>query len=281
MLFSMHNKFRKFIIVASITTLLSTSIAFAQGGSIGTGPGMENIYHPSSSYASNNSTLTQPLRQSLRLPARARYRNAMIGSTTLMSMQARAALVQTRRTEIRQMVQERISAIKEKVKQQLAQNLVSLFNRLNQVWTQHFSQLLDRYAAILQKIQDRTTAAAYAGKNITATNSAIQAAQATITSARASVATQAAMIYTPDLSATSTPVTAATSTPQDQEQIMQSLKDAFQTLRQKLFSDLFALRDGPMTNTRSAVQNALKTLEQISGINQVNATSTEATSPNQ
>ncbi len=64
-------------------------------------------------------------------------------------------------------------------------------------------------------------------------------------------------------------------------QIMQSLKDAFQTLRQKLLSDLFALRDGPMTNTRSAVQNALKTLEQISGINQVNATSTEATSTNQ
>ncbi len=182
---------------------------------------------------------------------------------------------------MRQMAQDRIAAIQDKVKQQLAERLATQFNQINQVWTQHFSQMLDRYTAILQKIQDRATAAASAGKDVTATNAAIQAAQAAITSARAAVAAQAAKTYTLDLSATSTPVTAATSTPEGQGQIMQGLKDAFQTLRQQLFGDLFALRDGPMTDTRTAVQSALQTLGQIPGVDQVNATSTEATSTNQ
>lgn len=188
---------------------------------------------------------------------------------------------QARGAEMRQMAQERIAAIQDKVKQRIAQNLSGIFDRLNQVWTQHFSQLLDRYAAILQKIQDRANAAAANGKDVTATNTAIQAAQAAIASARTAVAAQAAKTYVPNLSSATTTVTAATSTPQGQGQIIQGLKDAFQTLRTQLFSDLFALRDGPMTDTRKAVQSALQTLGKIPGVDQGNATSTEATSTNQ
>ncbi len=296
----MHHKFRNFAIIANAVLLLSASVVFAQGrpASAGSGinSGIENSYHPSSSvYASSSATSTQsPPQGSARIPAQGQagatgYRPATTGSTTPGGMRATgqsyAADGQARGAEMRQMAQNRIAAIQDKVKQQLAQNLSGIFDRLNQVWTQHFSQLLDRYAAILQKIQDRANAAAASGKDVTATNTAIQAAQAVIASARAAVAVQAAKTYILELSATSTAVTAATSTPQGQAQIIQGLQDSFQALRKQLFADLFALRDGPMTDTRTAVQSALQTLGKIPGVDQVNvtstATSTGATSTNQ
>lgn len=286
----MNHKFRNFAIITNAALLLSVSVVFAQtqgrptSAGLGINSGIENSNHPSSfAYASNNPTSTQPSSQDsarilARGQARAGHRPFAIGSTTPENMRATGqsyvAQGHARRAEMRQIAQDRIVAIQDKVKQKLAQNLSSIFDRLNQVWTQHFSQLLDRYAAILQKIQDRANAAAASGKDVTATNTAIKAAQVVITNARTAVAVQAAKTYTFELSATSTVVTAATSTLRGQGQIIRELQTSFKALRKQLFADLFALRDGPMTDTRTAVQSALQTLGQIPGVDQVNVTST-------
>lgn len=198
-----------------------------------------------------------------------------MGSTQSPAMQGQA-----RGAQMRQAAQERIAAIQDKVKQQLAQRLAAQFDQINKTWTEHFMQMLDRYDTILQKVQDRATAAATAGKDTTSTNVAIAAAKASIATARTAVTAQAAKTYTLDLSTATTTVTAATSTSQGQMQLMQGLRTSFQNLHETLFKDLFALR-GYMTATRSAVQSALQTLGQIPGVDQVSATSTETTSTNQ
>ena len=181
-------------------------------------------------------------------------------------------------------VQERIAQIRDQQKQRLAQNLSGQFDHLNQVWTKHFAEVLDRYITILQKIQDRANFAATEGQNITTTNAAIQAAQAAITTAQNGVAAQAAKSYELTLSAAVTGVTAtstATSTPVAQAQLIQEIRTSAQSLRSELFKDLFALHNGPMLNARTAMQNALQTLSQIPGVDAGNATSTVATSTNQ
>ena len=192
-------------------------------------------------------------------------------------MQTMRAQGQARATVAREQAAQRLSDIQDKVKQRLAQHLATRFDDLNKTWTDHFMQMLDRYDTILQKIQDRTTAAASNGKDVTATETAITAAKASIATARTAVTAQAAKTYTLDTSTVST----STSTANGQAQLMQGLRASFQNLHETLFSDLFALRDGPMTDTRKTVQSALQTLGQIPGVDEVNATSTEATSTNQ
>lgn len=286
--------------IASV--LLSSTIVFAQGKPAGAGSGAvtqgagnqyqpgENVYNENSTQGSSTprtgpGAVNQGAANQYR-PSRGRGFSATGSSTPggVVGGQARGqaerAQGQARAAEMQAKVQQRLASIQDRVKQQLAEHLAGVFDHINQIWTDHFSKLLDRYAAILQKIQDRATAAAASGKDVTATDAAIKTAQASIASARTAVAAQAAKTYTLDLSST-TPVTAATSTAAGQGQIMQGLRASFQSLHDTLFKDLFALRDGPMTDTRKAVQSALQTLGQIPGVDQAHATSTEATSTNQ
>lgn len=156
---------------------------------------------------------------------------------------------------------EHLDAIQDKMKQEMAKRLVTQFDNLNKGWTDHFTQELDRYDALLVKIQDRATTAASNGKDISSTTAAIQAAKNAITAARTAVAAQIAKTYTPD-----TATTTATSTPAGQEKFMQTLRKSFKTVQNALFKDLFALRDGPMKDARRAVQKALQTLGKVPGV---------------
>lgn len=297
------NTLRNLSVATGITAiLLSATIVFAQGRPSNAGPGTvtqsaENQYKSSGdSYGANSTQGSSTPHAGLstsKKGAANQYRPSggrgpsMTSSTTPGGMagghargQAGRAQGQAHAAQMQAMVQQRLASIQDKVKQQLAQHLAGQFDHRNKVWTDHFSQMLDRYAAILQKIQDRASAASASGKDVTTTNVTIQAAQTAIASARTAVAAQAAKTYTLDLSSATT-VTAATSTAAGQGQIMQGLRTSFQSLHDILFKDLFALRDGPMTDTRKAMQSALQTLGQIPGVDQVNATSTEATSTNQ
>lgn len=176
-----------------------------------------------------------------------------------------------------QKVEQRLLDIRDKVKQQMAQQLANQFDNLNKTWTDHFTSLLDQYTAILQKIQDRANVAASAGKDVSSTTVAIQAAQTAIANARAAVAAQAAKTYA--LSSSIIPAT-ATSTSSGQLKIMQALRKSFHTLNTTLFKDLFALRDGPMKDVRRAVQNALATLEKVPGVGENNANPAKQPQPN-
>lgn len=160
--------------------------------------------------------------------------------------------METKREEAKQ----RLSDIRDKKKQQMAERLAEQFDNLNKKWTDNFIQQLDHYGAILLKIQERADIAATNGKDITATNSAIQSANTAIDTARTAVIAQAAKTYTLDASS-------VTTTSSGQDELIKGLRTAFQDLHKTLFNDLFALRDGVMKNARAAVQGALQTLSQI------------------
>ena len=201
---------------------------------------------------------------------RARVR-PVVTSAVVASEAERAAAIQARFELEQRRVAERLTDIKDTVKQQMAEQLANQFESLNKTWTDHFANLLDQYTAILQRIQDRANTAASTGQNIGSTTAAIQVAQAAITSARAAVAAQAAKNY--GLIASTIPTT-ATSTPVGQLRIVQALRKSFRTLQATLFKDLFVLRDGPMKEVRKAVQNALMTLSRTPGVGGNSATST-------
>lgn len=205
--------------------------------------------------------------------------SSVMATTTMMNGENMRAAVQGRVAQMRENARERLAHIRDKVKQRLAQRLSAQFDHVNKVWTDHFTKELDRYDAVLQKIQDRANRAALHGKDVAATNAAVQTAKAAIASARAAVQAQAAKSYTLDLS----PANTSTATSTDDGQVMQEFRAAFQALHTQLFHDLFALRDGPMKDAHKAAQNALQTLKQIAGIDNEHATSTasEATSTNE
>lgn len=167
----------------------------------------------------------------------------------------------------------RLTEIKDKAKQQMAQGLAKQFDNLNKTWTDNFSQTLDRFDALLQKIQDRAAIAATGGKDIATVTAALQAARTAVSNARTAVIAQTAKAYSLTLAALPTTATATTI---GQEKLTQALRTTFQNLHTTLFQDLFALRDGPMTDARKAVQNALQTLGQTLGDGEGNATSTRS-----
>lgn len=184
----------------------------------------------------------------------------------------------------REKAEQRVSEIKDRAVQQRAHTISKQFANINKRWTDHFMDLLDRYDAILKKVEDRAAIAASSGKNTASTTPAIQAARTAIDSARTAVIAQAAKVYelnTSTSTAITAPVTAstttATSTNGGQAALIQNLRSAFKTLHEQLFKDLFALRDGPMLNARKAVQTAVQSLVRIPGINDDTATTTPPT----
>lgn len=179
--------------------------------------------------------------------------------------------------DMREKAEKHMEQIQDRRKQDMAKNLSRQFVQINQSWTRHFSQLLDRYTTILRKVKDRAAAAQAAGRDVSAVNIAVTSAQTAIATARTAVAAQAAKTYVIDLSVASSTVTTATSTAEGQGQMIEGIKKAFNDLHKQLFDALFTLRDGPMTDARKAVQNAIQTLGQVRGVDEVHATSTVST----
>src|SRR3989344_114570 len=107
---------------------------------------------------------------------------------------------ESRVKEMRQKVQEKIARIKDAKKQEAATKITNQLERVNKVWTEHFSNVLDRLDAILQKITSRTQKAKENGKDVAAVESAIQKAQVAIKTARDAVALQAQKSYVIDAS---------------------------------------------------------------------------------
>lgn len=200
------------------------------------------------------------------------YRS-MSASTTA-RMQTVRDEAQTRMESQRTKIENRLSDIKDQAKQEMAKTLAGQFNNLNKTWTDNFMQLLDKYDALLVKVQDRATVAASAGKDIATTTTAVQLAKTAILNARTAVVAQAAKTYA--LNPTTIPTIPATATEKDgQDKIMKGLRTSFQNMHSTLFKDLFALRDGAMKDARKAVQNSIQTLGAIPGVDGDNATSTE------
>jgi hypothetical protein len=177
---------------------------------------------------------------------------------------------------VRTQAQQRIGEIKDKVIQQKAEKLAGQFQNLNKVWTDHFSNLLNRYTAIVQKMQARADIAAKNGKDVTAANASIQSAKDAIATAQAAVTAQTTKAYAPTIPVTMTG-SQATATSSNDTEIVNELRTSFQNLHSTFFTDLFALRDGSMKNARVAMQTALKALQAVPEIDAGGTTATTAT----
>lgn len=179
---------------------------------------------------------------------------------------------QERVKSTREKAEQRLSDIRDKKKQETARKLAARLENLNKTWTEHFAKLLDRYNAMVEKMQKRSDAAAANGRDVVAANGTIQAARDAIAVAQTAVAAQAAKTYT--LDASSVPTETATTTSEGQGELTRALKASFQSLHKTLFTDLSALRDGPMKVARAAVQNALQTLGKVPDVDKGASAST-------
>ncbi|MDO8530138.1 MAG: hypothetical protein Q7S10_01915 [bacterium] len=166
---------------------------------------------------------------------------------------------QAKAKELKEKAKNRIEEIKDKKKKETAEKIASQFERINKIWTDHFTNVLDRLDAILQKIKSRTQKAGENGKDVTLVNAAITNAEAKIAQARSAVALQAQKTYVLNTSATD-----PTST--TQEALVTSLREQFKVLKKQLHTDLAALRDGAMKSAREAVKSTFEALSNIPGV---------------
>ncbi len=205
------------------------------------------------------------------------FKENHLSSTTRENIQSHIQTFEGKNREriahMREKVQRHLHAIESRVKQRLVERLTKRFAYVNKAWTTHFSKRLDRYAAILQKIQDRSDSAAASGKDMTTVNTSINLAQVAIQDAHVAISVQQAKTYTLDISSVATSTT-ATSTPDGQTRIMQGFRTAFKSMRNQLFGDLSTLRSVSMVKVRTSVIAALHTLK----VEQGSATAT-STSP--
>lgn len=198
-------------------------------------------------------------------------------STTIQNLEKIQQQAQNKIQQVQTKVQEKITEIRDQQKQRLAQQIVNQFDHINQVWTNHFTQLLNQYDVILQKIQNRADKAAANNSDVSTVNSAIQAAQTAIVNARTAVETQAQKTYTVNLTAINNQIT-TTSTAAGQNELIKNLKSQFQSIKDQLHKDLFALRDGAMKDARTALQNAFQALSKIPGVDKEPKTTSTSTS---
>jgi len=186
--------------------------------------------------------------------------------------------VQDKLQQKKEQIQQKLTDIKDEQKQKMAKQIVNQFDHINQVWTDHFTDVLNRLDAVLQKIQVRADKASANGQDITSVTAAIKSAQSAISAARTAVVAQAQKTYTVDTTAVSAGVSSS-STQTGQDQLIKNLRSQFKTAKEQLFKDLFALRDGAMKNAREAVKNAFKSLSEIPSVDkEPEASSTSPTS---
>lgn len=216
-------------------------------------------------------TTTRNVRvETAREEAKARMENAREEAKTRMEtaredakskMEAKREEMKTKMEAQRERAKQRLADIRDKKKQEMASKIADQFDNLNKKWTDHFIERLGHLGDVLLKMQERSDIAATNGKDVTATNAAIEAARTAIAAAQTAVTAQAAKTYV--LNAAAVTTTVATTTDTGQENLMKGLRTQFQSLHKALFKDLFALRDGAMKKADTAVRDALKTLGKI------------------
>lgn len=171
-------------------------------------------------------------------------------------------------TKMRANMQKIMTSIKDEQKQRMANQINEQITRLNKVWTDHFTSVLNKLDLALQKIKTRTDKAKTNGKDTSLINIAIQSAQTSIEVARKAVATQATNSYIVNATSVQDGLsTPSAETQKDQDLMMKNLKSQFRATRDQLQKDISTLRDGVVKDARNSVKNALETLSQIAGVN--------------
>lgn len=173
--------------------------------------------------------------------------------------------------EGRENAQQRINQLRDQKKKESALKINNQLVRVNQVWTDHFTNVLDKLDVLLQKIESRTEKASANGKDISQVKIAIQSSAEKIAAARTAVENQAQKTYIVD----TTSITQNDATSSSQSSLISKLREQFKILRNQLFSDLTSLRDGEMKDARNSVKDALQTLSQVPNVDTEPKTNTD------
>lgn len=160
-------------------------------------------------------------------------------------------------------LRKKVSEIKDVKKREAAEKIIDQFSRINLIQTSHFSLVLNKLDAVLQKIKSRAEKAKNGGNDLTAVNQAIEKAEQSIAFARETVVAQAAKTYLVDASVFSgisaTAIDGANSA-------VGRLRGKFKETRKQLFDDLSALRGGAIKSARESVKNATETLIKVPNV---------------
>lgn len=163
----------------------------------------------------------------------------------------------------RENLQKKVGEIKDQKKKEAAEKISNQLERLNNVWTDHFANVLDKLSAVLEKVKSRLEKAKAAGKDVSAVEAAMTKAEQAIEAAKAAVAEQAGKTYSVDTAS----MTGSTATTSGQNNLVSALRTKFKAAREQMFKDLTALRDGKMKDARKAVQEAIQSLAKVPDIN--------------
>ena len=171
--------------------------------------------------------------------------------------------------KIREELKVKIDKIKDEKKQDMANKIIEQIDRINESWTKHFSNVLNKLEDILKKVKSRQEKASANGQDVSAVITAVQKAESAIATARSAVSNQAQKTYAVNVST----ITGETSTDNGQTKLVSTLRERFKLLKDQLFKDLFALRDGLMKDARNAVHEAARTLSQVPNVDKEPAVS--------
>ncbi len=257
------NTFRKIGIVGgSIVVIFSATVVMAQptGGTISPTP-TPTVAPVGTQFPASREEVLKERKD--RMNERAGVRELRATSTEVRA-EVKVRVEQSRTNVVEQMekAKARIAEIKDKAKKSEVERLTTQFDRINKARTEHFAKLLERYSAILKKVEDRATVAIGKGKDVTAATAAIASAKTAIVTAKAVVAAQAAKTYVLNVAGVSS-ASMATTTSDSQDKLMKGFRTSFKTLHSQLKGDLTTLRDGVMKDARKAVQDAIQTIGKV------------------
>lgn len=162
--------------------------------------------------------------------------------------------IEAKRADLRQ----RLQTIRDEQKRKTVERIDAQMDALNERWTNHFSNVLDRLEGIVEKIEERMAQAETRGRDVSAVKAAISEAKSAIAASRTAVAAQAGKTY------------AITVTTED------GLRTEVGKARKALHDDLAAARD-TVKSARDAVHGAATALAQaVKAENQQATTTPEA-----
>ena len=160
-------------------------------------------------------------------------------------------------------LQPKLSQIADIKKQQLVKEILDELTHVNLSWTNHFISVLGQLDNVLSKIKSRQEKALLNGRDVSASTLDFKKAEKAIEAAREQVSNQVSKTYAIDelMIIVTTPEKKITQT-----NLVNQFRVLLKGLRDSLFTDLSAIRDGSIRDARIAVYSALKSKSQIPGI---------------
>lgn len=155
-------------------------------------------------------------------------------------------------TGLKMQLQDRVNNIKDETKQKIVEKLSERLSMMNENWTHHWSNVLERLNLILDKIETRVEKLGGQGKDTTAVMQQINYAQTAINTAQTAVDAQAEKDYAFEISSETNVRSEVQATitqfKKDARMVLEKIKSARENVR------LALVQMGQLTGERVEVQ---------------------------